>query len=150
MSYRVERILATLFQGDLIYDLSDSMALSKKIIHCQKDRLTSKELLEYQIFDEIRTIQVANPIQVTEISEAGVFVQYHRTMSIGSFRKFVLWTPHELGNPEFLASCNFVEPKPMADGTFLNQFVFFGLTDGDLKHIRLWILENYVADKQAA
>ncbi|MFN7903655.1 MAG: hypothetical protein ACK5P5_00575 [Pseudobdellovibrionaceae bacterium] len=150
MSYRVERILARLFQGDLIYDLSDSMSLSKKIIYCQKDRLTSKELLEYQIFDEIKTIQVANPIRVTEISEAGLFVQYHRTMSIGSFRKFVLWTPHELGNPEFLASCNFVETKPMADGTFLNQFIFFGLTDGDLKHIRLWILENYVADKQAA
>ena len=150
LSDRAERILATLFQGDLFYDLSDTMNLLKRVLFCQAKEMIPKETCEYVEFEEMRTIQTANPVQVSELSEAGIVVQYHRPITIGSFRKFVLWTPHELGNPEFLASCNFSEAKPMADGNYLNQFVFFGLTDGDLKHIRLWILQNYVSTKQAA
>lgn len=147
---RFERILANLFQGDLFYDLSDHIHIAKRILMCQKDLLVPKEKLEYTSFDDHRTIKTANAIRVSELSEAGIYVHYHRPITIGTFRKFVLWTPHELGNPEFLASCNFVESKPAEDGTYLNQFVFFGLTDADLKHIRLWILQNYVSTKQAA
>lgn len=150
MTDRSERVLATLFGGDLFYDLSDHMNVMKRVLFCQPRQMIPKEAVEYVQFEELRTIQTANPVRVSELSEAGIVVQYHRPITIGSFRKFVLWTPHELGNPEFLASCNFSDQKPAADGSFLNQFVFFGLTDADLKHIRLWILQNYVATKQAA
>ncbi len=150
LSDQSERILSTIFQGDLFYDLTDSMHLMKRILYCQGSQLVPKEPVEYVRFEELRTIQTANPVHVSELSEAGIVVQYHRPITIGSFRRFVLWTPHELGNPEFLASCNFSDQKASADGSFLNQFVFFGLTDADLKHIRLWIIHNYVSSKQAA
>lgn len=92
--------------------------------------------------------KAASPIEISEFSEAGLVIKYYRPISLGAFREFVLWLPHELDLPEFLATCNYTEESKAEKGVFFNHFVFFGLADHYLKHIRLWILQNHVHAKE--
>ena len=91
--------------------------------------------------------EVANPITVTSISEAGLVMEYYRSISLGGLRKFILWYPIEAGLPVILGSCNFREQKSSDGKTWENHFVFFGATDHFLKHIRVWIRDNYISEK---
>ncbi|MEK6774563.1 MAG: hypothetical protein AABY64_11515 [Bdellovibrionota bacterium] len=92
--------------------------------------------------------QVANPVEVTEISEGGVILKYSRGMTLGSFRKFILWSPSETDLLEYTGSCNYVEAVEGEDPHSLNHFIFFGMRDMFLKNIRLWIRENYINSKE--
>jgi len=91
--------------------------------------------------------QVANPVEVTEISEGGMVLKYSRAMTIGSFRKFVLWSPSETELLEYTGTCNYIEAVEGEDPHVLNHFIFFGMKDIFLKNIRLWIRENYIQSK---
>jgi hypothetical protein len=93
-------------------------------------------------------IKTANPVTVSEISEAGFVMTYYRSISVGSFREIVLWQPYEIGAPELLATCNFVEEA--GKDAFSCHFVFFGASDHFLKHIRVWIRDNYIHGKEGA
>lgn len=93
-------------------------------------------------------IRVANPVDVAELSEAGLIINYYREISLGAFRYFVLPTKHQESFSEFLANCNYSQPHPSEKDLFQVHFVFFGVTDVLLKQIRVWILENYVNEKQ--
>ena len=92
-------------------------------------------------------LKVATQVKVSEFSEAGFTMQYYRSIGIGSFREIVLWQPYEIGAPELLATCNFVEENQGQKGVFNCQFVFFGISDHFLKHIRVWIRGNYILSK---
>lgn len=92
------------------------------------------------------TMKVASPVEISELSEAGIVMSYYRAIHIGSFREFVLWQPYEVGAPELLAQVNFVEEG--ADKKFNIHLVFFGMSDHFLKHIRVWIRDNYVLSKE--
>ena len=48
-------------------------------------------------FSKKEKFEVGNPVQVTEISEAGLVMNYYRAITIGSFRRFILWFPVEIG-----------------------------------------------------
>jgi hypothetical protein len=93
-------------------------------------------------------IQAANPVEIAEISEAGIVINYTRSINLGAFRKFVF--PKNESNIilRFLSNCNYSTEHPTEKGQFQIHFVFFGITDLYLKTIRLWILENYVQSKQ--
>lgn len=93
-------------------------------------------------------IRVANPVDVAELSEAGLIINYYRQISLGAFRSFVLPTNHQESFSEFLANSNYSQPHPTEKDLFQVHFVFFGVTDVLLKQIRVWILENYVNEKQ--
>lgn len=93
-------------------------------------------------------IEVGNPIKAIQISEAGLVMTYYRPIHIGSFRKFVLWFPLEVGLPVILGACNFSEESPETKGQFNNHFVFYGIKDVFLQHIRIWLRENYVMSKK--
>jgi hypothetical protein len=93
-------------------------------------------------------IRVANPVDVAELSEAGLIINYYRQISLGAFRYFVLPTKQQDSFSEFLANCNYSQPHPSEKDLFQVHFVFFGVTDLLLKQIRVWILENYVNEKQ--
>ncbi len=95
-------------------------------------------------------VQVANPINITEISEGGVILKYSRPMTVGSFRKFVLWSASETDLLEYTGTCNFTEAFEGEDPHVLNHFVFFGMRDIFLKNIRLWIRDNYILSKTKA
>jgi hypothetical protein len=94
-------------------------------------------------------VKTVNPVTVTEISEAGFIMEYSRPIEHGSFREVVLWQPYEIGAPELLATCNFVEENASKKGTYNCHFVFFAATDFFLKHIRVWIRDNYVLSKDS-
>jgi hypothetical protein len=93
-------------------------------------------------------LKAVNPVKVIEISEAGFILEYTRPIDIGNFREVVLWQPYEIGAPELLATCNFVEESPAQKGVHNCHFVFFAATDYFLKHIRVWIRDNYVLSKE--
>lgn len=91
-------------------------------------------------------VKVASPVEISELSEAGIVMTYYRSIQIGSFREFVLWQPYEVGAPELLAQVNYVEET--TDKKFNVHLVFFGMSDHFLKHIRVWIRDNYVLSKE--
>lgn len=92
-------------------------------------------------------IRVANPVEIAELSETALVINYQRAIEVGAFRKFVLSKKAETFN-ENLAVCNYSSEHPTEKDRFQCHFVFFGVTDARLKSIRLWILENYVQSKQ--
>ncbi|MCE3009538.1 MAG: hypothetical protein LW875_02860 [Proteobacteria bacterium] len=94
------------------------------------------------------TIKVASPVQISEISEAGLIMEYYRKINLGSFREFILWQPYEVGAPELLAQVNYVEEIPGNPPKFNIHMVFFGATDHFLKAIRVWVRDNYVLSKE--
>jgi hypothetical protein len=93
------------------------------------------------------SVRVANPVSIAELSEASLTMNYSRAIKVGAFRKFVLSKTAETFN-EYRATCNYAVEHPTEKGQFQIHFVFFGLTDGHLKSIRVWILDNYVQSKQ--
>ncbi|MGE9744149.1 hypothetical protein [Bdellovibrio bacteriovorus] len=93
-------------------------------------------------------LKVANPVEITQISEAGLIMKYYREISIGAFREFVLWRPEELETPEIIGTVNYTEKDKGGGDYFLNHFVFFGMKDYYLKHIRLWLREAYIKTKE--
>ncbi len=92
-------------------------------------------------------IRVANPVETAELSEASLILNYYRPIESGAFRKFVFAKTSETYN-EYRARCNFSVEHPTEKGMFQPHFVFFGITDGHLKGIRLWILDNYIEGKK--
>lgn len=110
--------------------------------------LANKEeiFIGYGDFDQ--RIHSSNPVQLKEVSEAGLVLQYYRELPIGTFREFILWMPNEVNTPTLLGQCNFVE-FDKEKKVYNCHFIFFGLKDFHLKHIRLWILHNYIEGKKS-
>jgi hypothetical protein len=95
-----------------------------------------------------KKILVANPVELAEISEVGIVINYYREISLGSFRTFILPKYGEETYLEYRTNCNYFSQHPTEKEKFQNHFVFFGITDALLKKIRVWILENYIQSKQ--
>jgi hypothetical protein len=140
-----ERLLAGLFE-DLFYLPVDRLYLMQKIITLMPDLQILEDPIELISIKHHEKIKSARPIQIEELSEASVIMKYDRSISLGSFREFVLWQPYEVGAPEIEATCNFSE-ETTEKGVFRLHFVFFGVQDSILKAVRNWILENYVHSK---
>ena len=96
--------------------------------------------------EEPTPLKVANPVDIIQISEAGLVMKYYRAISTGAFREFILWRPEEDATPEIIGTVNFHEENKTDEG-YLNHFVFFGMKDHYLKHIRLWLLDAYIKSK---
>lgn len=143
-----ERLLGDLVK-DIFYYPLDSVYLSKKIM-IFLPQLRPHDPLSIPTVVLPHKAKAANPIEMTEFSEAGIVFKYYRPISIGAFREFVLWLPHELDLPEFLATCNYAEESSAEKGVFFNHFVFFGVKDHFLKYLRRWILQNHVHSKESS
>ncbi|PIS11782.1 MAG: hypothetical protein COT73_02165 [Bdellovibrio sp. CG10_big_fil_rev_8_21_14_0_10_47_8] len=142
-----ERLIGTYVQ-DIYFKPVDRVYFIQKM-KCFFPLLKEKgEKIEIRGIHIEEIIKAVNPVNVAEISEAGFIMKYYRQIAIGSFREIVLWQPYEIGAPEFLATCNFVEENSGEKGTFNCHFVFFGIADHYLKHIRVWIRDNYISSKE--
>lgn len=140
------RNLSTLFTDIFFKPLDRSYVLQK--LKLQLMSLPAMgDPIEMPMIYMKEIIRAANPAPVTEISEAGLIMQYHRTLDIGSFREFLLWQAYEHGSPIMKAQCNFYE-EASQKGLYNIHFVFFGITDHFLKTIRLWIRDNYILSKE--
>lgn len=129
---------------DILYLPLDKVYLAKKIF------VLFFEIAQWRpshFVQKTKEIQTAQQVQLDEISEAGLIFKYHRPLSVGSFRKFYLWTPNETELLDYLANCNYTEELKDQKGIFLHHFVFFGMRDIFLKNIRLWVRENYIQNK---
>jgi len=141
-----ERLLGEVVKDVFFFPL-DTLYVSKKMM-IFLPQLIFNETINLPTVYQLHTAKAATPIEISEFSEAGLVIKYYRPISTGAFREFVLWLPHELDLPEFLATCNYNEESKGEKGVFFNHFVFFGLNDHFLKHIRRWILQNHVLSKE--
>jgi hypothetical protein len=142
-----ERALGELVR-DIFFQPVDPIYLSKKLMTFIPS-LQPNEEMKIVTIHQPHVAKAASPIQISEFSEAGLVFKYYRPITTGAFREFVLWLPHELDTPEFLATCNYSEESTTTKGEYFNHFVFFGTTDHYLKYIRRWILQNHVLGKES-
>ncbi len=124
----------------------DRLYFVRKLL-VQWPALTPKTVTQFSELLEGGTIKVANPVEITQISEGGLVLKYYRGITIGAFREFILWRPDELVIPEIIGTCNYTE-KDASGEAFLNHFVFFGMKDHYLKHVRIWLLDAYIKQKE--
>lgn len=141
-----ERALGELVR-DIFFQPLDPIYMAKKLLAFIPS-LRPNEDMKIVTVDQHHKAKAASPIEISEFSEAGLVFKYYRPISTGAFREFVLWLPHELDTPEFLATCNYSEESKATKGEYFNHFVFFGTNDHYLKHIRRWILQNHVHSKE--
>lgn len=132
---------------DVIMLPIDRPYLSKRLMTLYTEASPRRENIDLASSKTDEIIRVANPIELTTISEACLTMKYYRPISFHSFRRFFLPSANVTELNELLAACYFVEKK---DNVYINHFVFFGITDKYLKYIRKWILERYIASKDGA
>lgn len=131
---------------EIFFTTLDKQYIYKKLL-TDRPTLLNKESTSIASLLEKSQLKVANPVAITEISEAGLVLKYYRAISIGAFREFILWRPDEHENPEVIGTVNFTEKDKGEGGAYFNHFVFFGMKDFYLKHIRLWLREAYIKSK---
>lgn len=136
------------FLADIFFKPVDRVYFCQKLKSFLPHLREKAEKIEIKGIEIESIVKVANPVNISEISEAGMVMQYYRPITLGSFREMVLWQPYEIGAPELLATCNFVEESKTEKGVFKCHFVFFGISDHFLKVIRVWIRDNYVLSKE--
>jgi hypothetical protein len=125
----------------------DRLYLAKKL------QTLHPELLRQEVYNQVEVpdpsvVKIANMVDITQISEAGLVLKYYRPIALGSFREFILLRANEHECPEITGTCNFTdEIKGVTPPSFANHFVFFGMRDHFLKHIRLWLREAYIRQK---
>lgn len=125
----------------------DKSYMAKKLIS-EHSSFKNKSPVSLASLADDSTLKVANPVEITQISEAGLVMKYYRAISIGAFREFILWRPEENETPEIIGTVNFHEEDKGGKEFFVNHFVFFGMRDHYLKHIRLWLRDAYIKQKE--
>lgn len=142
-----ERLLGDLVK-DIFYHPIDPIYLLKKLkIFLPQLRLYESIKIPTMTYPHRAKIGIC--VEVSEFSEAGLVFKHPHPTPIGTLREFVLWLPHEFDFPEFLAACNYHEENSQEKGVLMNYFVFFGINDHYLRHLRRWILQNHVLNKEA-
>ncbi len=132
---------------DIFFYPLDRAYFSKKIFTLENS-LISNESITNTSYQEEGVIKIANTVDISQISEAGLVMKYYRAIGIGSFREFILVRDNETESPEITGTCNFTEEvKGSNPPTVSNHFIFFGMRDHFLKHIRLWLRESYIRQK---
>lgn len=126
---------------------TERVAFLKKMSVLLPD-LKPEEELTIKSFPWKEMLNVGQPVEITEMNETGLVMRYERALPTGTLRQFVLWQPMEAGLPMLTARCFSTEPDPSKEKTFLNHFVFFGMSDHEIKHVRLWMRDNYILSKQ--
>lgn len=132
---------------DVIFTPIDRPYLTKRLTSLFPEIHPRRSAIEILYTGTNEIIRVANPIELTSLSEACLTMKYYRPISFHSFRRFCLPSSNGFETIELLASCYFHEKK---NNLYINHFVFFGITDKYLKYIRKWILERYIASKGSA
>ncbi|MGZ3782668.1 MAG: hypothetical protein ACXVCY_18640, partial [Pseudobdellovibrionaceae bacterium] len=138
--------LLSSWASDLFFAPIDRNYFLKKILSLHPTALNKLSVSVANVMDS-HPMKVANPVEITEISEAGLVLKYYRAISIGAFREFILWRPTELETPEIIGTVNYTEKDKGNGDYFFNHFVFFGMKDFYLKHIRLWLRDAYIRAK---
>jgi hypothetical protein len=131
---------------DVFFTPLDKNYFFKKLVSTQK-MLNTKESASIEEVKENVPFKVANPVDVTEISEGGLIMKYSRPMSLGTFREFYMLRPNAIEVPEILGTVNFTQEDESDPTITYNHFVFYGMRDVFLKHIRLWLRETYIKGK---
>lgn len=129
-----------------ILPIDKSYMFKKLKIHAP-DLEPNEEIELLNIFSHEK-MKSANLIQLSEINEIFINFNYHRELTYKTFREFTLFSDDERNMIELQAFCAFSEKSGNEKGKFFHQFLFFATTDHYLKAIRVWLLHDYVSQKQ--
>ncbi len=141
----LERELSTICE-DIYYSPFNKSYLMKSL-KLRWPTIPVKEELFESTREFEQQIHVSNPVQIIEVSEVSVVIEYYRELPLSSFREFVFWMPEEAQTPTLLAQCVHTAPLQGKKG-YQCHFIFFGLQDAERKHLRLWMRHQYVEEKQ--
>lgn len=146
MSDDEEKTLAENFSDVFFYPLDRIYLLQKLIFDVQGIMILEDPVVVHEK-RQAKVIRAASPITIDEISEALVVFNYHRPLEIFSFRDFILWQPNELEAPQLSGVVNacLAGDEKTPSRIFMT---FFGVRDDQLKAVRLWIRNNYIAQKE--
>lgn len=137
------------FEGcdDIFNNPPDSFYLTRKLkMHCPSISLKDKNdnsRLGLESHDPIRTAQ---PVKVNAISEVHLSFTYHRELKIGEVRRFAMWLPGQKTMPAIFAVCRHCEK--IDKESYRCDFMYFGIQDRQLKHIRQWIKFSYSSQEK--
>ncbi len=131
---------------DVFYMPFDKVYIQKKIVTLFPQAVNKMPVAIGSI-EEAVVMKVANPVEITEISEAGLILRYHQALAVGTFGEFYLLRKGEQKAPEIIGAVNYSAPEKDSPESFLNHFIFFGMKDIFLQHIRLWLREAYISAK---
>lgn len=129
-----------------ILPIDKSYMFKKLKIHVAD--LEPKEEIELLNIFSHEKMKSANLIQISEINEIFLTFNYHRELTYKTFREFTLFSDDERNMIELPAFCAFAEKNGNEKGKFIHQFLFFATTDHYLKAIRVWLLQDYISQKQ--
>lgn len=136
------------FLTNIIQFPIDRTYLFKRLMHWFGNLVSiENEIIEIYSREVVKTLKVASPVDLVEISEAGLSMKYYRAVELDTFRRFSLGVGNDPEAPEILGICYFNQKM---NDYFVNHFVFFGITDHYLKKIRKWILDSHILTKQSA
>lgn len=145
---RSEEIISKISVIDDVFNRPFDAPSSVRRILVDFPGLQPKEDIEISHRDMVETLKVAQAVPAVQVSESGLVIKYTRAIPVGQFRTVVLWMPHEIGLPEFLVSCfGTEEVEENKEKYWLCHFIFFGVRDASLKHVRRWLKEYYVTTK---
>lgn len=134
---------------DIVYTPMERISFYKKL-QVLFPTLKPSEERPIQTYEWKENLNVGQPVEVTEISEAALTERYERAFEPGTVRKFILWYPIEKDMPVLTGRCYKSEKDPAHPGAFMNSFIFFGISDRETKQIRLWIRDHYIMGKQGS
>lgn len=138
----------SVYLDDIFFKPVDRSYFLKKIKLFLPELIETEGLVAFPTLKWSENFKSANPVKISEISEAGLILAYNRSLEVGEFREFVLWKPYEIEAPELWAQTNFVEENQATKGEYSCHFVFFGVMDRVLKQIRLWLRDSYILSKE--
>ncbi|MFN3455631.1 MAG: hypothetical protein ACK41T_11790 [Pseudobdellovibrio sp.] len=127
-----------------------SYFLKKLKIHCHD--LEEREPSLITNITSHEKMKAANKVKISDLCELYVNLIYNRELPLNDFREVVFLSEDETQTVELPAICHYAEKSqssdPKSGPSYLHQYVFFGMTDHLLKQIRLWLLQNYIAQNQ--
>lgn len=131
--------------ADYLVDPFDQAYLKKKIKYLIPEIQLNNEKAARACANGEETIKVGTQVEVRNFSEVSLSIEYHRPLTPGSFREFVIYIQEEGAYEELTAKV--VESEKDGD-VFLNHFTIFGHDDVTNQKIRQWLNEQYQLDKQ--
>ena len=159
-----ERIELLIHQYKNIFTHPFDRAYFFKVLRILVKSLKFSEIPELYNLSYNEILKAVNLVKIDEVCESFVSFNYHRELPHGTFREIALIAEDEHDYIEIPAYCRFSQkiknPTPIQtqihkklnlegrQATHMHQFLFWGLSDQYLKHLRRWLLHNYVLKNQ--
>jgi hypothetical protein len=147
LSAKLEELKST-FVSDVILSPHDRKILIDKLnINCPG--LCNEFGVIIPVFEQIRAdVRVGQQVQMEMASEFGIQIRTSKPLREGVFLRFFSPLFLDENHEGILARMFSAKQDDKNKSEFHNTFSFYGISDAFLKHIRKWIREAHIAQKE--